>query len=161
MFFKRLVDLKNEKVKFDTFPKTHEEYISVTYGCIRFIASYRFLSESLDELVKKLDVNDFKIFLREFPDKWQNLNEKLAYPYQSFNIIDDSRKPNNNWKKDFFSKLKNKCPEDVEIARTKEMIDLFVNKNGEKVTKLFCKSDVILLADVLRNLLEYLLNNMD
>ena len=43
MFFKRLVDLKKEKVKFEIIPKTNEEYISVRYGCIRFIDSYRFL----------------------------------------------------------------------------------------------------------------------
>ena len=40
MFFKELVDLKNDKVKFDIIPKTIEEYISVTYGCIRFIDRY-------------------------------------------------------------------------------------------------------------------------
>ena len=34
MIFENLVDLKNDKVNFDTFPKTNEEYISVTYGCI-------------------------------------------------------------------------------------------------------------------------------
>ena len=61
MFFKRLVDLQNEKVKFDIIPKTKEEYISVTYSCIRFIDSYRFLSDSLDDLVKKLESNDFMI----------------------------------------------------------------------------------------------------
>ena len=52
MFFKRLVDLKKDKVKFEIIPKTNEEYITVKYGCIRFIDSYRFLSESLDKLVK-------------------------------------------------------------------------------------------------------------
>ena len=31
-----------------------KEYISVTYGCITFIDSYRFLSSSLDALVKLL-----------------------------------------------------------------------------------------------------------
>ena len=51
-FFKKLVDKKNDKVKFDIIPKTNEEYISVTYGCIRFIDSYRFRSSSLDSLVK-------------------------------------------------------------------------------------------------------------
>ena len=30
MLFKKLVDKKNEKVKFDTISKTNEEYISVT-----------------------------------------------------------------------------------------------------------------------------------
>ena len=69
MFFKKLVDLKNDKVKFKKIPKTNEEYISVTYGCIRFIDSYRFLSESLDKLVKNLDEDDLKIFKKEFPDK--------------------------------------------------------------------------------------------
>ena len=32
------------------------------------------------------------------------------------------------------------------------MIEFFDHKNGEKVTKLFCKSDVILLADVFEKL---------
>ena len=61
VFFKRLVDLKNDEVKFKIIPKTNEEYISVTYGCIRFIDSYRSLSESLDKLVKNLDEDDFQI----------------------------------------------------------------------------------------------------
>ena len=71
MFFKKLVDLKKDKVKFEIIPKTNEEYIklSVRYGCIRFIDSYRFLSESLDKLVKNLDEDDFKILKEEFPDK--------------------------------------------------------------------------------------------
>ena len=42
MFFKKLVDKKNDKVKFDIIPKTNEEYISVTYGCIRFVDFYHF-----------------------------------------------------------------------------------------------------------------------
>ena len=79
LFFKKLVDLKKDKVKFKIIPKTNEEYSAVKYGCIRFIDSYRFLSESLDKLVENLDENDFKILKKEFPDKWQNLNEKLAY----------------------------------------------------------------------------------
>ena len=49
-----MVDKKNDKVKFNIIPKTNEDYISVTYGCIRFIDSYRFLSNSLGSLVKTL-----------------------------------------------------------------------------------------------------------
>ena len=60
MFFKNLVDKKNDKVKFDIIPKTNEENISVTYGCIRFIDSYRFLSSGLDALVKTLVDNSNK-----------------------------------------------------------------------------------------------------
>ena len=46
MFFKKLVDKKKDKVDLDIIPKTNEEYISLTYGCIRFIDSYRFLSRA-------------------------------------------------------------------------------------------------------------------
>ena len=75
MFFKKLVDLKKDKVKFKIIPKTNEEYITVKYGCIRFIDSYCFLSESLDKLGKNLDEDDFKLLKKEFPDKWQYLKK--------------------------------------------------------------------------------------
>ena len=149
MFFKRLVDLKKHKVKFKIIPETNEEYIAVKYGCIRFIDSYRFLSDSLDELVKNLDEHDFKILKKDFPDKWQYLNKKLAYPYEYFNSIDDYQKNVDNLKKeDFFSKLKNDYPDEEEIERTKEIIEILNIEDGEELTKLYCKSDVILLADV-------------
>ena len=54
--------------------------------------SYRVLSKSLDKLVKNLDKDDFKILKKELPDKWQNLNKNLAYPYEYFNSIDDYKK---------------------------------------------------------------------
>ena len=149
MFFKKLVDKRKDQVDFDIIPKTNEEYISVTYGCIRLIDSYRFLSSGLDSLVKNLDEDDFKILKKEFSDKWQYLNKKLAYPYEYFISIDDYKKLVNNLEnKDFFSKLKNKCPDDKEIDRTREIIKKFNIKNGKELTELYLKSDVILLADV-------------
>ena len=61
MFFIQLVDLKNKKVKFKIVSRTNENYISLTYGCIRFIDIYRFLSNSLDKLVEILNEVDFVI----------------------------------------------------------------------------------------------------
>ena len=149
LFFKRLVDLKKDKVKLKIIPKSNEEYISVTYGCINFIESYRFLSERSDKFVKNLDEDDFKILKKEFPDKWQYLNKKLAFPSEYFNSVDDYKKLVENLKKeDFFSKLKNDFLDDDEMERTKETIKLFSIKDGEELPKLYCKSDVILLADV-------------
>ena len=60
MFFKRLVDEKKDKVDFEIIPKTNEKNISVPYGCIRFVDSYRFLSSGLDSLVKTLVNNSHK-----------------------------------------------------------------------------------------------------
>ena len=206
MFFIKLVDKKKDKVDFEIIPKTNEEYISATYGCIRFIDSYRFLSSGLDSLVKTLvdnsnktlgdlkeenvdndyilitvtDIgeykktikdlkkdypeeiknleeallnymgeNDLKILKTGFPDKWKYLTKKLAYPYDYFSSIDDYQKPVDNLnKEDFFSKLKNKCPDDEEIERTMNIIKRFNIKNGEELTEIYLKSDVLLLACV-------------
>ena len=82
MFLKNLVDMKNDKVKFDNIPKTNEDCISVTYDCIRFIDSYRFLSLSLDASFKYLNEDDFKILKKEFPEEWQYLIKKFAHPYE-------------------------------------------------------------------------------
>ena len=71
LFLKKLVDLKNDKINFKNTPKTNKEYISVTYGCIKFIDSYRFLSSGLDKLVKTLDSDDFVILKKQYPDKCQ------------------------------------------------------------------------------------------
>ena len=55
MFFKKSAVMMNDKVNFDIIPKTNGEYLPVTYGCIRFIDSYWFLSMSLDGLVKSFE----------------------------------------------------------------------------------------------------------
>ena len=198
----------------------------MTYGCIRFIDSYRFLSSSLDSLVKTLvdnsdkrlkdfkdeifddeilDVvskieenyteeilnleeddrtiknlkkhypeeienleeallnymgeNDLKILKTGFPDKWKYLTKKLAYPYEYFNCIDDYQKPVNNLKKEyFFSKLKNKCPDNEEIQRTMDIIERFNIKNGEELTEIYLKSDVLLLACVFEKFIKVSIN---
>ena len=148
MFFKKLVELKKDKVKLGLIPRTNEEYISVTYRCIRFIDSYRFSSQSLDNLVKNLNEDVFNILKEEFPDKWQYLNKKLAYPYEYFNSIDGFKQPVNNLKKENFFSKRNDYPDDSETERTKEIIKLFNIKHGEEFPELYCKSEVILLADV-------------
>ena len=66
LFFKTLIDKKPYNTNLSVIPKTNEEYISVTYGCLRFIDSYRFLQESLDNLVITLNEDDFKILKKNF-----------------------------------------------------------------------------------------------
>ena len=40
---------------------------------------------------------------------------------------------------DFFSKVKNECPSDDEIQRTKEIIEIIDIKDGEELTNLYLK----------------------
>ena len=113
LFFKTLIDKKPDNINLSVIPKTNEEYISVTYGCLRFVDSYRFLQDSLDNLVKTLNEDDFKILKKEFPDNWELLNKKLAYPYEYFKNLEDYNKDISTLtKQDYFSKLKNDYPDD-------------------------------------------------
>ena len=106
--------------------------------------------------------NDLKILKTGFPDKWRYLSKKIAYPYEFFNSIDDYKKPVDNFKKeDFFSKLKNKCPDDEEIERTMDIIKRFNIKNGEELTEIYLKSDVLLLACVFQKFVEISIDQFD
>ena len=60
IFFKALVDEKKYEVSFKIIPKTIKEYISVTYGCNKYVDRCRFLSSSLDKLVETLVDNCHK-----------------------------------------------------------------------------------------------------
>ena len=98
LFFRRLVDKKNDKVKFDIIPKTNEEYISITYGCITFIDSYRFLSSSSDKLVETLVDNSHKTL--------QNLKEEIVDNDESLKNVNEIEKTlsedeNNRFIEDF------------------------------------------------------------
>ena len=76
MFFKRLVELRTDKVNIDIIPKRNENIKSVTYGCISFVDSYKFLSSSLDKLVKTLVDNSHKT-LKDFKEETVDNDEKI------------------------------------------------------------------------------------
>ena len=86
----------------------------------------------------------------------------MADTYDYFNSISDYKKLVDNLEEEvFFTKLKNKCPDDEEIGRTKEDINVFDIKNGEELTKLYLKGYVISLADVFEKFIKYLLRNTE
>ena len=119
--------------------------------------------KNLEEaLLDYMGENDPKILKTGFPDKWKYLTKILAYPYDNCNSIDDYKKHVDNLKKeDFFSKLKNKSPDDEEIERTKDIIKRFNNKNGEELTEIYLKSDVHLLACVFEKFIRVSITEFD
>ena len=103
--------------------------------------------------------NDLKILKTGFPDNSKYLTKKLVNPYEYFNNIQDYQKPVNELKKeDFFSYLNNKCPVDREIKRTMDVIKRFDIRNGEELTDLYCKSEVLLLACVFEKFMKVSVN---
>ena len=54
--------------------------------------------------------------------------------------------------------MKNKCPDDEEIERTKEIIKIIDIKIGEELTEIYLKSDVLLLACVFEKFIKVSIN---
>ena len=103
---------------------------------------------------------ELKILKADFSDKY--LTNKLAYPDELFNCIDDYQKLVENFKKkDFFSKLKNNCPSDEKIKGTKEIFTDFFIKKGEKLTRLYLKNDVFLFSCAFEKFMKESINEFD
>ena len=96
-------------------PKSMENYVSIQVGCLRFLDSYRFLSSSLDKLVKSLD-NLTGLDQNGFKDNL--FKKKLAYPYEYLNL-DNFQEPLNLTKEDYWSTLTQSYPSDVDIKKSK------------------------------------------
>ena len=111
---------ENDKVKCDIIPKTNEEYISVTYGCIRFIDIYRFLSSSLDSLVKSVVDNNLKTITslkKEIVDNDEILNIVIGIGEEDKTIVD----------------LKKGYP--IEIEKPEEAFFNYIGENDLKLLK--------------------------
>ena len=90
-------------------PKTNEEYISVTCGCMGFVDSYRFLSCSLDSLVKTLIDNShktLKVFEKKNVDNVEIIN--IGKKFKKITEEDEMKNDSSKNLKNIFSRLKNK-----------------------------------------------------
>ena len=135
-------------------PKSRENYVSVEVGCLRFLDSYRFLNSSLDKLMKSMQsaANTFPIMDENGLDD-ELFKKKLAYPYEYLNLS-NIQEPLNLSPEDFWSTLKQTTPSLEEINRTQEIIKKYDLKNGQELTELYLKMDVLQLTEVFENFVE-------
>ena len=150
IFEELLTEAYNQNYNPTIIPKSLENYVSVQVGCLRFLDSYRFLSSSLDKLVKSLD--NFPIMKLEGMSD-DLFKKKLAYPYEYLNL-DNFQEPLNLTKEDYWSTLTQSYPSDDDMKRTQELIDKNKIKNGRELTMLYLRMDVFQLADVFENFVE-------
>ena len=120
-----------------------ENYVGVEVGCLRFLDSYRFLNSSLDKLMKSMQsaANSFPI-MDENGLVDELFKKKLAYPYEYLNLS-KIQEPLNLSPEDFWSTLKQTTPSLEEINRTQELIKKYDLKNGQVLTELYLKMDVL------------------
>ena len=76
--------------------------------------------------------------------------KKMAYAYEYLSHK-NFQEPLNLSLEDFWSTLKQTTPPDEEINRTQDIIKKYDLKNGQELTMLYLKMDVLQLADVFEN----------
>ena len=126
MFFKQLVVRKKDNVKFKLIPKTDEKRISVRYGCIKFIDTYRFLSSKLDKLVQTLVDNSHKTL--------KNLKKEVIGDDKILNIINELENLIDKTKRNqSISTLKKKYPD--KINELEEVLLDYMSEHDLKILK--------------------------
>ena len=120
MFFKKLVNKKNDRVDFEIILKTNEEYTSGNYGCIRFKDNYQILPSCLDSLVKTLVDNSHKTL--------KNSKEEIVDNDEILNIINGIVEDDRTIKH-----LRKDNPE--EIKNLEEALLNYMGENDLKILK--------------------------
>ena len=121
-----------------------------------FIDSMQFMNSSLDNMVKNLSNNDFKHLSQELSgDLLELVRQKGVYPYEymdSFKKFFSEKLPN---KCRFFSSLKDECIIEKSYLHATNIWNVFKMNAMGNYHDLYLKSDVLLLADVLKSLLTH------
>ena len=108
-------------------------------------------------MTESLKDNDYIHLKRHFPNHWKLLKNKLADPYEFYKTLEDYERPIQelleSGKEAYFSRTKNRIPDQEEIDKTNKIIRLFDIKNGRELTELYNKADVILLADIFEKII--------
>ena len=125
----------------------------------------QFMNSSLDKLVKNLSDKDFKYLVEEFGfDNLKILKQKGAYPYEYMNSFKRFNEEKLCARKYFFSSTKKgKIDEDGKISDghisiedymvCEKIWDKFGMKNMGDYHDHYFKKDVLLLADVFKDIL--------
>ena len=131
-------------------PNNTEKYISFSLGQLRFIDSAQFLQASLDKLVSANKPEAFHITARYEPDR-ALLMRKGVYPYEymdSWERFEETQLPP---KEDFYSKLTCTNVSDSDYTHAQRVWETFGCQTLGNYTDLYCRTDVLLFADVFEN----------
>ncbi|XP_044741291.1 uncharacterized protein LOC123302453 [Chrysoperla carnea] len=141
----------------DVLPINKEKYISFTKHVsdiqLRFIDSFKFLSEKLDNLASYLDNDKKTILHREVSDdeQFQLLTRKGVFLYEymsSWERLDEVSLPT---KEAFYSALTDEHITDKDYNHAIQVWNTFGLHTLGEYSDLYMKTDVFLLADIFEN----------
>ena len=124
-----------------------EKYISFSLGQLRFIDSAQFLLASLDKLVAANPPEAFQITAR-YEQGRELLLRKGVYPYE---YVDSGERFTDTQllpKTSFYSKLTGNHISDEDYTHAQNVWKIFGCQNMGDYCDLYCRTDVLLLADV-------------
>ena len=136
--------LKSEFGQARVISQNMENYLSITVDRLKFIDSLQFIPQSLDNLVKILEVDEFKYVLS--PRISAHKTERgLPYDYMdSFTRFDGFQLPSQDA---FFGKLSDSPCSDVEYAHATQVWIAFECESMADYHDIYLKCVVLLLAD--------------
>lgn len=145
----------NENTQFSILPNNHERFISFSVRVtkkvwLRFLDSYKFLSTSLDALVKGLSSDELRYTRKNVAtqNQFSLCVRKGVFPYDycnSWDVLNDTQLPP---KEAFYSVLNQRVVSNSEYAFAQSVWNTFHIQTLGEYADLYLKIDVLLLSDV-------------
>ena len=154
----------------DCIPNNEEKYISFTKNTvvgsytdkkgkdkpikhkIRFIDSFKFMSDSLESLVNNLPDDAFNILERYYKgEKLSLVKRKGVYPYEYMDSLERFKENKLPPKEAFYSRLTGEGISDEDLKHAEKVWKVFGMKTLQDYHNLYNVTDVLLLADVFEN----------
>ena len=145
------------KIVWDKYVDENGEEDDVKHE-IRFIDSLKFMNSSLANLVGNLGKDELRNLKRFFPNDVDLLSRKGVYPYEYMNSFEKFAENELPPKAAFFSQLNGEGISDEDFSHAQNVWNKFSTNLGE-YHDLYLKTDVLLLADVIENFRQVLLEN--
>ena len=153
IFFKSLFHYENVK-EVNILPDNEESYKCFTIGRLHFLDSFKFMSSSLDTLIKNIP-DDNKIFIKSLSkteDEFNYMNKKGYFPYEWLDSIDKLKLPITELKKEHFdNRLKLEALTNDEWEYIQQLIKDLNITTFEEYHDFYLNIDVNGLADVFEN----------
>lgn len=126
------------------------KYIEKTSICFKFIDSFRFMSESLDNLNSYLDENQ-RSHIKSFAkteEEFRFLQRKGVFPYEYMNSWEKLEETKLPPIEKFYSHLRQQNISLLEYEHAQNVWKVFKIQNLKQYAELYLKTDVLILADV-------------